>query len=109
MQHLFDIDGVDNIAYVEPSSGALTSGRSATWFGAGAFARYQVMDGDLGFELGALITSRRDFALLPRVSYRISDGQRASLGGMLVEGQADGLGGAYSHLDQLYVGYTLSY
>lgn len=109
MQHLFDINGVDNIAYVEPSSGALASGRSTTWFGAGAFARYQVLEGDLAFELGALMTSRRDLALLPRVSYRISDGQRASFGGMLVEGQADGLGGAYSHLDQLYLAYTLSY
>lgn len=109
VQRLFDIAGPEPIAYVESQGAAKIPGRSATWMGGGLFARYQLWDGDLAFELGALFTSRRDFTLLPRVTYRVTQMHRVNVGGLLVEGQADGLGGAYSHLDQVYVGYTLAY
>jgi len=109
LQHLFEIPGTDPLAYVEPNEGPREARRGVTWYGAGAFGRYQVLDGDLAFELGAVLTSRLDLALLPRITYALSDHHRVYFGGLLAEGRDDGLGGAYTHLDQLYVGYRFAY
>lgn len=108
-QHILEIVGTDPLAYVELDAAPQPAGRGATWFGAGAFARYQLLEGDLAFEIGALLTSRLDLALLPRMTYALTDHHRVYLGGMVVEGQGDGVGGAYSHLDQVYAGYRFSY
>lgn len=109
LQHLFDVPGTDPVAYIEAASGPRAADRGVTWGGVGAFLRYQIWAGDLAFELGTLVTSRRDLALLPRIEYRLAQHHHGYLGGVLVEGQGDGVGGAYTHLDQLFLGYRLSY
>lgn len=108
-QRLFSVPGTDSIAFIEPDAPDRTPGRDLTWFGGGAFARYQLLDGDLGVELGVLVTSREDLALLPRLNYRMSEHHSVYLGMVMVQGQTDGLGGTYGHLDQAYFGYRASY
>ena len=104
-----ELDGPGALAYLEPADADGAKGRGVDVFGAGAFARGQLLEGDLVLELGAVLTSRRDVALMPRASYQVARGQRVTLGGLLVEGQVDSVGGAYTHLDQVYLAYRFSY
>jgi hypothetical protein len=107
--HLLEVNGSGALAFLEPADGAAEKGRGVDLFGAGAFARGQLLEGDLVLEAGAVVSSRGDLALMPRASYAVGQGMLVTLGGLLVEGRGDGAGGAYTHLDQLYLAYRLAY
>ncbi len=108
-QRLFSVPGSDSIAFIEADISDRVPGRDLDWFGGGAFARYQMLEGDLAMEMGLLMTSRQDLALLPRMNYRLSQHHSVYVGMVVVQGPADGLGGTYGHLDQAYFGYRASY
>ena len=71
--------------------------------------RYSILDGDLSFELGASATLRGDLLLLPSIRWIITESHHVMLGGMALEGRDGSYGQRYTHTDQLYVAYRLSY
>lgn len=71
---------------------------------------YNALEGDLRVEIGAVSTlGRGDFAISPSVTWRVDDHHRLTIGGFALEGRADGIGGAYTNTDQLFLAYRFAY
>lgn len=74
--------------------------------GIAGIVRYSMFEGDLRFELGGIASlSRGDLLMMPSVTYRLEEAQQIALGALLIEGRADGYGGAYSHNDFVFLQY----
>lgn len=89
-----------------PPSASNEGGRDIALGGVAGVVRYNVLDGELGFELGTIATHRGDVILLPTIRWRIDDRHRLRIGGIAVEGPGDSYGGLYTNIDRVFVGYT---
>jgi hypothetical protein len=83
--------------------------RTVVFPGLAGAVRYSILQGDLRFELGASATLRGDVLILPSILWNVSDAHHVILGGMAVEGRNGSYGASYTHTDQLFVAYRLSY
>ncbi|MBI2377920.1 MAG: hypothetical protein HYV07_28210 [Deltaproteobacteria bacterium] len=96
-------------ARAPPPSSADVGFRTIAVPGVAAAGRARLLDGDLELVAGVLATfARGDYAIMPRARYAFDDASSMTLGAILVGGRADGFGGVYSHLDEVFVAYRLS-
>lgn len=107
---ILGVHATDRLAYIEasapPPSTTSAAGRTIAFPGLTGLARWNPLEGDLRLELGWVASlTRGDLVLLPAIRYRIDDTQTVSVGAMLVEGHADGYGGAYHHDSEVYLKY----
>lgn len=109
-----DVPDNKRLAYFEPNEpppSTLPDGtHDVVTPGAVAAIVWTAFEGDLRFELGLLTTfTRGDFGIAPTVSWRLDDHHQVSVGGFALEGKADGIGGAYTNTDQVFLAYRFSY
>ena len=104
-----DVPGNLRLAVLEPRGLGAGEARAVVVPGLALAGRYAVLDGELALEvLLAATLTRGDLVFLPQLVWRASDHHSVRLGGLLVQGPADGYGGAYDHTDQLVLGYEWS-
>lgn len=105
----FDVPASIRLAVLEARETGAGEERVVIVPGAALAGRWVIIEDALSFELLAAATfTRRDLVLAPQLRYRLSDHHQLRLGGLLVEGEPDGYGGAYTHNDQVFVGYQWS-
>lgn len=101
-----DVPATVRLAVLEAREQGPNEERAVITPGAALAGRWAIIEDELTFELLAAGTfTRRDLVIAPQLRWRLSDHHQVRLGGLLIEGQPDGYGGAYNHNDQLFVGY----
>jgi len=113
---VLDIRSNERIQLIEPVSAAPSvldiSGKERTVAMPGAIVavRYNMLDGDLNFDVVAVSTlTRGDWFFMPSANYKLSDNQKISIGGLIIEGKEGGYAGLFGHNDRVHLGYTWSH
>lgn len=96
------------LAYFEDVD-ATEADRTLHFPGLAAGLSYRPNAGDVSFELGGFVSFlRHDRGLAPRVSWTFAEHHQVSGGALWVDGKADGIGGTYDGIDQVFASYRLS-
>ncbi len=104
-----DVPRTLRLAVLEAREVGPVEDRAVITPGAALAGRWAILEDELSFELLLATTfTRRDLVLAPQLRWKLSDHHQVRLGGLLIEGQPDGYGGAYTHNDQVFVGYEWS-
>ncbi len=96
------------LAYFEDVD-AVEADRTLHFPGIAAGVSYRPDAGDLSFELGGFVSLlRHDLGVAPRISWTLAEHHQVSGGALFVDGKADGIGGTYDGIDQVFASYRLS-
>ncbi len=119
---VFDVPSHYRLTLLEPESNAPSTfdegDRTIMFPGAIAVGRYSILDGEVTFELAAVMTLgliptnrqpvARDVIVQANVKWQVTDNHLLTLGALFMEGRRDTYGGSYTHNDQIFLGYQWS-
>lgn len=110
----FDVRSFYRLMFIEPvappPSALDLGGRTVSFPGLAGVVRYALFDGEIQLEIAGVGTlTRGDLMLSPSLRWNVTDHHHFKLGGVIIEGPADGYGGIYGHNDQIYTQYQWTY